>query len=250
MLRQKVLRVTVLVLWIVISPFALAQKPIWAKGAVPFNFNCIKNVASSQQIPSPDGKVMVLVKCHALPKNDDPTYYLRVTEQNGYAQDFDLEEGAHEVLWSPDSKAFFVNGGQSAFAGFSVTVYQIDDHGVRKLAVTDAAQRDMVTSFPPCKAALRDTEFCKQVEANPEYNMSGLAWVNGSAAVVVMAEVPCASEYGGIMCQVLGYKLAVPTGNILRRMTAPELKRDWQHSMAWDMRIPDPPIYGAPLPQL
>jgi hypothetical protein len=29
-------------------------------------------------------------------------------------------------------------------------------------------------------------------------------------------------------------------------MTARELKKRWQHDMAWQLRIPDPPIYGAP----
>jgi hypothetical protein len=106
-----------------------------------------------------------------------------------------------------------------------------------------------MASFPPCKAYYHDQNLCKKIAANPEYNMTGISWLNGSSAVVVMAEVPCSSNYGGIMCQVLGYEIAVPTGKILRRMSATEFKRDWQHSMAWDMRIPDPPKYGEPYPE-
>jgi hypothetical protein len=76
--------------------------------------------------------------------------------------------------------------------------------------------------------------------------MSGVSWVRGSTAVVVMAEVPCSSSYGGIMCQVQGYELDAANGSILKRMSAAELKKQWQHKMAWDMHIPDHPQYGLP----
>ena len=45
------------------------------------------------------------------------------------------------------------------------------------------------------------------------------------------------------MCQVMGYELEVPTGRILVRMPARELKRKYQSQMAWPMRIPDRPRY-------
>ena len=45
------------------------------------------------------------------------------------------------------------------------------------------------------------------------------------------------------MCQVMGYELDVPTGRILGRMTARELKLRYQAQMAWPMRIPDKPSY-------
>jgi hypothetical protein len=246
-LKQKAFIVLAAV-YILNALVAHAQNPIWATSAVPFNFSCVENPANSQQIPSPDGHLTAEVKCRAHSPNADPTYYLHITRPNGSTRDFDLEEGAHELLWSPDSKAFFVNGGESAYAGFFVTVYEVND-GLKKLTITTAAQRDMVTSFPPCKAFYRDQNLCTKITENPEYNMSGISWLNGSSAVVVMAEVPCSSDYGGIMCQVLGYEIAVPTGKILRRMSPTELKRDWQHSMAWDMRIPDPPTYGEPFPE-
>lgn len=150
------------------------------------------------------------------------------------------------MLWSPDSRAFLVDGGLSAYSGFFVSVYRIDAGNVTKLKVTDAAQKDMVRTFPPCKAYNRDPLTCKRTEANPGYNMSGMGWARGSATVIVMAEVPCSSSYGGIMCQVQGYEIDAFNGRILRKMTAPDLKKEWQNKMAWDMRIPDPPAYGLP----
>ena len=118
---------------------------------------------------------------------------------------------------------------------------------MRKLEISASAQRDMVASFPPCKASNRDETLCAKIAKDPEYNISGLAWADGGSAVIVMAEVPCSSSYGGIMCQVLGYKLDVVTGKVLQRMTARELKSRWQQAMAWQLRIPSPPIYGPPL---
>ncbi len=75
-----------------------------------------------------------------------------------------------------------------------------------------------------------------------EYNMTGIDWVNPST-ILIMAQVPCSTSQGGIMCQVMGYELEVPTGRIVKRIDAKDLKRDWQKSMAWDFRIPDPPKY-------
>ena len=75
--------------------------------------------------------------------------------------------------------------------------------------------------------------------------MSAIAWTRGAKAVVVFAEVPCSSSYGGIMCQVMGYELDVATGRILSRMTPRELKRRFQSQMAWPMKIPDAPVYKS-----
>ena len=46
----------------------------------------------------------------------------------------------------------------------------------------------------------------------------GIDWIHGSSGVVVMAEVPCSTYMGGVMCQVLGYELSMPSGKIVRRM--------------------------------
>jgi hypothetical protein len=151
-----------------------------------------------------------------------------------------------ELLWSPDSKAFIINGAVSAYCGFAFLMYELRGHEIVWNEITDDAQRDMVAALPPCKAANRDGADCKDIEGDPEFNMSAIAWTRNSKAIVVMAEVPCSSSYGGIMCQVLGYELDVPTGRILRRTQPRELKREWQAEMAWEMRIPEPPTYGSP----
>jgi hypothetical protein len=135
----------------------------------------------------------------------------------------------------------------SAFAGFFVTVYLVTPQGSpQRLTVTNSAQRDMVASFPPCKASNRDETDCRRIAADPEYNMSGVAWADDSSAIDVFAEVACSSSYGGIMCQVLGYELSVPDGRILKRFTASQVRQHWRGSMAWHMHIPGPPSYCPP----
>ncbi len=220
-----------------------ADKPIWARKAIPIG-ECSGNL-HGPGIPAPDANIVVELRCHPSQRDDDPVPYLHVRTSSGNWHDVEVDEGAHEVLWSPDSRAFLVNGGTSAYAGFSATVYTLADDAVQKLRVTEAAQTDMVRRFPPCKALNRDESTCVEIARHPEFNMSGLAWARGSSAIIVMAEVPCSSSYGGIMCQVQGYELNVPDGTIVMRMTARQLKAQWQRSMAWDMRIPEPPEYGA-----
>jgi hypothetical protein len=195
---------------------------------------------------SPDKQYSVEVICHRR-KEDDPTYSLRVRVRKGTPSEVPLDKGAHELLWAPNSRAFFVDGGTTAFAGFFVSVYQLMPRGIAdKRIVTSDAQRDMVASFPPCKASNHDEAACHRIETDPEYNMSGVGWTDDSSAVNVVAEVPCSSSYGGIMCQVKGYEISVPDGRIQKRITASEVSQQWRDSMAWTMHIPDPPWYGPP----
>jgi len=151
-----------------------------------------------------------------------------------------------ELLWSPDSKAFVINGSESAYAGDAFLVVHVFADRVVATDVSSAAQRDMVRSFPPCKARGMDESVCRPLEVAPEYNMSAIAWRGGSARVVAIAEIPCGSYYGGIMCQVMGYEVDATTGGVLRRMNAEELKRRYQAQMAWDLRIPARPQYRRP----
>jgi hypothetical protein len=148
-----------------------------------------------------------------------------------------------EVLWSPDSKAFLINGSDGAEGPEYIFVYQLGEPDGRPLDVT-AAQKDMLTSFPPRKAKAADPQDCASLAENPEYiNVNAVAWTRGSSAIVVMAEIPCSSRFGGIMCQVLGYELEVSTGKILRRMEPKEFAARWQHSMAWKFHETGPAEY-------
>jgi hypothetical protein len=225
------------------SPGKAAEGPIWARGATVLDLSC-----TSRHLPiaAPDHQSSILVLCKKR-KDEDPTYSLRVTTSAEHKYEVPLDEGAHELLWAPNSKAFFVDGGTSGYAGFFVSVYRIDaSSGVQKEDLTKAAQTDMVASFPPCKAANRSEALCAKTAEHPDYNMSAVAWTRDSSAIDVFAEVPCSSSYGGIMCQVIGYELSVPDGHILARLAAKEIQEHWTPFMAWKMHMPDPPVYGPP----
>ena len=169
-----------------------------------------------------------------------------IRSQHGESQSADFPAGFQNIdlLWSPDSKAFFVDGGNGGgYWGFWVYVYRLDDPRLEPILVTAEAQRDMVETFPPCKASYLDRQTCASIEQAPDFNMTGIDWLQDSSTLIVMAEIPCTGGYGGIMCQVIGYELSVPTGRILKKMNAREFAKLWQKSMAWKFSQPGPPEY-------
>ena len=247
---------------------ASAATPTWAKKATVFPIQCNPKAApiyknqtprgaltsseapcTSFPIASPDGKSRIQVSYRKAGEGlDYNSAYLLVTTPDGRTRETTLPYGFQDIdlLWSPDSRAFFVNGGDGGgYWGFWVYAYLLKDPKLEPIDIAAEARLDMVKSFPPCKATYLDKKTCKRMESSPQpddYNVSGIDWTTDSA-VVVMAEVPCAGSYGGIMCQVMGYELEVPTGNILKRMTAPDFAAKWQRSMAFKFEVPDPPEY-------
>ena len=223
------------------------EKPIWAAEATALDLTC---EPGKPEIQSPDHRFSARVVCaeHKGMVADAPvtykTYSLRVLARAGGQYEAPLGEGAHELLWAPNSRMFLVNGSGNSNSGFFVDVYQIEDSGIRKLTITGRAQKDMVKSFPPCKAWNRDEATCAGIASDPEFNMSALAWTKDSSAILVFAEVPCDSLYGGIMCQVRGYELNALDGSILKRLSASQTKQQWGKYAAWNIRIPQPPKYG------
>lgn len=268
-LMQRFLFFAVTLLFAAGTQPAFAVQPRWAKKATAFPEQCSPSkpqACKPVRVPAPDGKssVEILYRKERVSGFDWVLQaYLRVTTPNSGTQDAALPEGFEDIdlLWSPDSHAFFVDGGNGgAYWGFWVYVYLVDDPAEPR-DVTEEAQRDMLKEFPACKAAYPnaadaggckntsrpiDAETCTKTEANPkyspEYNMTGIDWVDAST-ILVMAEIPCSTSQGGIMCQVMGYELEVPTGRILKQIDAKDLKLGWQKSMAWEFRVPDPPRY-------
>jgi len=101
--------------------------------------------------------------------------------------------GSDDLLWSPNSKAFFINADcGEAISGFVVSVHLVDSENVEVgLDLTQEAWHDMVKSFPPCKAVNHDPNECKLMQTDHEYyNMSGIDWLEDSSGIVVISEVP------------------------------------------------------------
>jgi len=126
-----------------------------------------------------------------------------------------------------------------------VDIYRLDDPKLEPIDVTALALKDMVATFPPCRAKNIDMYDCHQLTDDPGsfISMSGVDWLPDSSAVVVIAQVMPSSRLGGIMGQMMGYVLEVPTGKILQRIEAREFTRKWQRSLA--LKI-DPDDLGPP----
>lgn len=254
-----------------VAPHVFADQPTWAKKAVAFPEQCWSGKdeefytykdCTPLRIQSPDGKGEINVFYRSITDEGGGHIlqaFLRVTTPTQGTREAALPDGFQKVdlLWSPDGRAFFVNGGNGGgYWGMWVYVYLLDGPQLKPLDLTREAQRDMVKSFPPCKAAYPNSRECNidpkkcdepKIEQNEEdsYNLTGIDWVNPST-MLILAEVPCSTSEGGIMCQVMGYEVEVPRGRIIKRIDAKGLKRDWQKSMAWNLRIPEPPRYCNP----
>lgn len=233
-------------LFCLLLPSARPEQPIWAKRAIALQIAPADSPCAPAHEPvlSPDKQKNVEVLCTS--ESGESKYAVHVRGAAGLSGTASLSEGANEVLWSPDSKSFLINGGLSSYSGFFLKVYRLHAGKLQIKDVTAAAQQDMVNSFPPCKAWNRDgNEECKRIAANPQFNMSGIGWSEDSSAIEVIAEVPCSSSYGGIMCQVKGYELKVSDGHILNSYAARNIPAAWKLNMAWKLRIPEAPKYGA-----
>jgi len=251
-------RVVRLLVWLPAVIPAHAAGPTWAKKATAFEAKCLYDtsehpgeICRPELIPSPDRKSRVAaVYRDAFTLKDGGRValaYLRVTTPLMGTQNVELPAGfgKFDLHWFPDSKGFFLNGNNGGgYWGFWVWVYWLEGGTVRKVDVMRAVRQDMLASFPPCRATKADPDTCRELYSDSQYpNESGIDWSSGPAGLVVMAEVPCSSSYGGVMCQVKGYVVSVPEGKIVQTMNARELKDRWQGSMAFSMRIPDPPEY-------
>jgi len=250
------------------APAGLAIEPTWAKGATAFPEQCASYYPDKAipckptRVVAPDGKssVQVFYSRKTFSRADLGGYgwvlqaHLRVIVSGKQTGEMTLPLSYQNVdlLWSPDSEVFFVDGdGDGApVAGSWVRVY-VADHPTNPIDVTESARRDMLKQFPASEAAFPngdDPTGCEREDRGQvstpadDINVSAVAWVT-SSSILIVAEVPCDSNRGGIMCQVMGYELRVPEGRILKRISARDLKREWQKSMAWDFRIPDPPRY-------
>jgi len=228
-----------------------ARGPAWSKKGADFPAACYNEKDWGEckplQVRSPDGKSVVVVGYKNDPEEQDIKEASVTVFSNGKKLGEVVPVGLvdDEIVWSPDSKAFFITGNSNANAWDAVAVHRIDDPELGPGFVTGEVEKDMARSFPPCRAKYYHPDNCAHLAAHPhEYiGVLGLDWVGGSSGIVVMAEVPCSSYFGGIMCQVLGYEVEVPSGKILKRMEPKEFKRLWQKSMAWKFRIPDAPEY-------
>jgi hypothetical protein len=144
-----------------------------------------------------------------------------------------------DVLWSPDSKYVALTGEMDSYIE-TVRVFAINETGPKQLDVDMQPTQDMAHRLRPICARYVGRLGCDPDQDEDGLNFAAIAWA-GKHTLVLMSEVPCDTIWGGIMCQVMGYEVDIPSGRIVRAMTPQEFKSRWQHSMAWNFRIPPKP---------
>lgn len=231
-----------LTLLLLVPSLAFAGKPNWIRHATSFPGQC-QSSCPTVRVVAPDKSTSVEVLYQ------DGGAYLRVNRPGKPPREIhDVFTSPHnDLLWSPDSKAFFVDAGEGMTSPSFVQVYLLDDEQLRAIDVTHLAEQDMVQTFPPCKALFLDPSTCRRIESEPEYNMRAITWSDNSSTLVVLAQVPCTSNYGGISCQSMGYEVEVPSGKILKRLQPAEFKKTYQKFMEQKYDVPIPPQYVEPL---
>ena len=228
---------------LVLTPgLASASRPNWVKHATGFLGQC-QSTCGAVRVVAPDKTAAAEVLYQ------DGGAYLRVTAPGKPAREIhDVFTSPHnDLLWAPDSKAFVVDAGEGMTSPSFVQVYLLDDPQLRAVDITHDVEQDMVKSFPPCAALFADPTACRRIEQHPDYNMTAITWTKESSAVVVLAQVPCTSNYGGISCQSMGYEVEVPSGKILKRIPPPEFKKEYQKFLEQKYDVPIAPQYVAPL---
>jgi hypothetical protein len=219
---------------------AFAGKPHWVRRATGFAGDC-KSGCQPVTVTAPDKKTVVEVLYQ-------DGAYLRVTQPGQPAREIhDVFSSPHnDLLWAPDSKAFFVDAGEGMTSPSFVQVYLLDDPQLRPVDITHLVEQDMIKSFPPCQALFLDQSTCRKIEAHPDYNMTAITWLQDSSAIVVLAQVPCTSNFGGISCQSMGYEVEVPSGKILKQLQPAEFKKQYQKFMEQKYDVPIPAQYVNP----
>ena len=145
-----------------------------------------------------------------------------------------------DVLWSPDSQFIALSGNPNGYTN-GIVVFRVSDSGPVEIDAAREPFEDMLRRFPPCRAKNAEADLCKQIPEHEDYlNFAAVDW-SGDHTLVVMGEVPPDGQYGGILGQVMGYEVDIPSGRIERTTTAREFKARWQHSMPWRFHIPESP---------
>jgi hypothetical protein len=142
-----------------------------------------------------------------------------------------------DVLWSPDSRFVALTGHTNTYIEY-LRVFAITGSGPREVDASLQPGQDMVHRFGPYCDRYVGKLRCNLNAEDP--NFAAITWTDHNT-LVLMSEVPCSTIWGGIMCQLMGYEVDIPSGKILRAMTPREFRARWQHSMAWKFRIPQEP---------
>lgn len=175
---------------------------LWSRGAACLGWDgplrCVK-------VPSPDGRKTVFVGADRL---DVAVGDKLLTATSGFRT-----ETLAELLWAPDSGAFVVTESDGGNVGtWRVEVFVVGDATVRRVQIDDA----VIASFKKHYRCIKPEE----------PNVGAVAWLGGSAQLLLAAEVPPHSSCPD-MGKLRGYAIDAPSGRIVDELSEGELRRKW-----------------------
>lgn len=178
----------------------------WSRHATELQYTADGERKRNLEVLAPDGRTRIVV-----------TGPLMKVEVNGREVPGGEGLGANtlaELAWAPDSRAFFLTESGGGLVGeWFVTVYTLDKGKVVDRDVT----REVIRRFK---------KHYRCIEDQPP-NLGGVAWVQGSRRLLVVAEVPPHSNCPQ-MGKIRGYIVDVASGEVLQEFTAKELKVGWR----------------------
>jgi hypothetical protein len=174
------------------------------------------------RIKSPDGKKLLTVRRVEDQRDPDGVHMSFLVEVGGRRLHTKLLGFNGEVSWSPDSSAFAVTeieGGGGI--GENAYVIYVDENNLKKIDV-----------FRPVVSAFGVPAKC-EVPVPP--NTAFVGWLNGSANILVVAEIvpvsicPCSGTYEL-------FELALPDLRIIQRYSQIEAKQKFGSLLGCELR--------------
>ncbi len=157
------------------------------------------------EIPSPDRKKIVVVDGVNLDVIVDGRR-LQGLEEKGVMQ-------PAELVWSPDSVAFFITETDGGWVGtWHAMVYIIKNGYIHYYNVTQEVIKQFKKQYK-----------CMDPE---EPNVGAVTWLKGSKNLLLVAEVPPHSTCPE-MGKIRGYIVEIPTGKVIKEFSKKELQARW-----------------------
>jgi hypothetical protein len=164
---------------------------------------------------SPDGKLMIAVVNTELNVR-------RTADGRSLTKEPIGVSSLAEVLWAPDSSAFFLTESEGGWVGqWLLTIYRITHDGLMLFEPSKPAIADFRRRVK--NGSTRYPDFCPEGEPN----VPGVAWLDGSKRLLLVVEWACHSPCDD-MCRKLGYLVNPISGAILERFTEKEMKTRWK----------------------
>ncbi len=204
-------------------------------------------------VSSPDKAKTVIVDYTEFYENHDKpvtvymeAYHNRFKVEAVYPLDPNMPWGPDaELLWAPDSRAFFVNYSDGGSVGtFHALVYFVGPSGVRRTEPTQGV-REAYYSQPVACFAPGSTNQQARIGPPEKPNVGAVTWLGDSSKLIIAAEVPPHSS-----CDDMGtfrlYEVSVPSGRVLRSYGQIEAKKLFLRDVGEDLRNADDNCFLKP----